>query len=139
MTAGIDSVFFSLYLLPTHAVLTIALGGVGYYAYPYVLILIGTVLITVWMCSARRQTVWRMLRDPALGSILALGYGAAALGVAATISYFAADDAATTPTALWTASIFGPLLLVVIYLATERITCPNQVMAGLRGIARAPR
>ena len=139
MTAGIDSVFFSLYLLPTHAVLTIVVGGVGYYAYPYVLILIGTVLITVWMCSARRQTVWRMLRDPALGSILALGYGAAALGVAATISYFAADDAATTPTALWTASIFGPLLLVVIYLATERITCPNQVMAGLRGIARAPR
>ena len=60
-------VFFSLYLLPVHAVLTVVLGGIGYYMYPYLLILTGTLLITVWMCSATRQTLGRMLRDPGLG------------------------------------------------------------------------
>lgn len=137
--SGVDSVFFSLYLLPVHAVLTVVLGGIGYYMYPYLLILTGTLLITVWMCSATRQTLGRMLRDPGLGPILAFGYGTAAMGIAASISYFADDDAATTTTALWTASVFGPLILVVIYLATERITCPDQIVAGLRGIGRAAR
>lgn len=129
-----DSVFASLYFVPVHAGLAVVLGGIIYYMFPYVLLVIGGMIVTIWMCSPTHQELSKALKIPSEYPSLILGYGLASIGVAAVTSYFKDDDDPLT--LLITVSVLLPLSLGLIYVSTSRSTMPAQVMAQMGTIRR---
>eukprot|EP00040_Diaphanoeca_grandis_P021241 m.113139 g.113139 ORF g.113139 m.113139 type:complete len:315 (+) comp28250_c0_seq4:220-1164(+) len=132
---GKDSIFSSLYALPLHALVHVAFGGLLYYAFPYILVVVGITLFTNWMASIetrasvlQRLKIWK---DP-LAQSMAVSSSLLIIGVGAMVSLFTDDK-----DEYWAACLLAPMVLVIVYVATEQFTSPDYVLLQMRFFDRA--
>ena len=119
---GGAALYDAFYGLPLHALFHFAMGGVCYYVYPYITIIVTLVLLTILMNGPAATGTTLVATFKAEGSSLAIFILVSILlmfGVASSGIYFHPGDASS---ALF---VLSPIVPILLFSGMKRVTHPD--------------
>lgn len=126
---GSASIRTSMYILPAYAATYIITGGLWYFAYPFLLIVLGVAMVTVMQSHvAELDDAWLFIKHPMTLKIAAVAYILVAFGTAAACDKLVVSYSQE----LWAAYMLAPFVPVVLFMMTKAATAPERTARQLR-------